>query len=221
MISCRYDEWIAEHAKSGGIAGTGSSQRLMSSFCGMQSFYHPSHHRQRELTDAIISNLIIEGTLPINLVEQSWFRQFMQIVDVKYKAPSRYKITKTLSEKFQTKRAILKSKLLEAKYVSLTLDMWSDSRMRSYMGITEHFMSTDMKLQSFLLDFAHFSHRHTSDKIADQCIMVIEEFGLRCKVIFVITDNAANMASAFKDISGMFPTIEPNRIETEHNDEHG
>jgi len=198
MLFRRYDLWKEQNG-----AAVDSSQRLLYNFSSLQTFYHPSHHRQRELTDAIISNLIIEGNLPLSLVEQSWFRDFMKVVDPKYKVPSRHNVSTASSNKFQIKRAILQSKLMEVKYVSLTLDMWSDRRMRSFMGITVHFMDSAMKLQSFLLDFAHFSGRHTGDKLAEHCAKVIEEFNLRYKVVFVITDNAANMLNAFKDISGI------------------
>jgi len=69
------------------------------------------------------------------------------------------------------------------------------------MGITVHFLSTDMKLQSFFLDFKHFLERHTGENMADHCAKVIENFNLGEKVYFVVTDNAANMLSAFKDMS--------------------
>ena len=48
--------------------------------------------------------------------------------------------------------------------------------MRSFMGKTVHFLSTDMKLHSFLLDFKHFSERHTGKNMADHCAKVFENF---------------------------------------------
>ena len=183
-----------------------TSQRLLSSFASLRSVYHPSHHRQKELTDSIVTHLVLAGNLPISLVEQSWFADFMKVVDAKYRLPSRYKVTNAISQKFQGKCAYLQSKLTDVKYVTLTLDMWSDRRMRSYMGITAHFMSPRMKLQSFLLDFAHFTGRHTGDNLADHCAKVIQRYHLSDKVIFLITDNAANMVSAFRDLSGMLDT---------------
>jgi len=199
FIVGRYDIWKAQNGKHGGKSD--SSQRLMSSFTSLQSFYHSSHHRQKELSDAVISHLVIAGNLPLNLVEQPYFKEFMKVVDQKYNPPTRYNVNRAVNKKFQLKRALLHSKLQEAQYVTLTLDMWSDRRMRSFMGITVHFLSTDMKLQSFLLDFKHFSERHTGENMADHCAKVIENFNLGKKVYFVVTDNAANMLSAFKDMS--------------------
>jgi len=134
----------------------GTSQRLISTFSSMSALYHPSHHRQRELTDAIVKQLVVAGNLPLSLVEQQWFREFMGVVDPKFKVPSRYKINSLVSQKFNEKRAVLQSKLLLAKHVTITLDMWSDRRMRSYMDITVHFMTSDMKFNSYLLDFNYF-----------------------------------------------------------------
>jgi hypothetical protein len=146
----------------------------MSSFTSLQSVYHSSHHRQKELSDAVITHLVIAGNLPLNLVEQPYFKEFMKVVDQKYSLPTRYNVNIAVNKKFQLKRALLQSKLQGAEYVTLTLDMWSDRRMRSFMGITVHFLSTDMKLQSYLLDFKHFSEKHTGENMADHSAKVIE-----------------------------------------------
>lgn len=149
------------------------------------AYYHPSHHRQKELSAATVS-LIIEGNLPLNMVEQSWFAEFMKVVDNKFKVPSRYKINVSISQRYDQKRAILRSKLLDVKHVTLTLDMWSDRRMRSYMGITVHFITPSMQLQNFLLDFAHFTGRHTGDKLSEHCANVIDDFELGTKIFMII-----------------------------------
>jgi hypothetical protein len=197
----------------------GTSQRLMSTFSSMAALYHPSHHRQRELTDAIVKQLVVAGNLPLSLVEQQWFREFMGVVDPKFKVPSRYKINSLVSQKFKEKRAVLESKLLLAKHVTITLDMWSDRRMRSYMGITVHFMTSDMQFNSYLLDFNYFVGKHTGNKLLEHTTSVIDKFNLKEKLCYVITDNAANMLSAFKDLSGMIQTSEDVTESDHENDE--
>ena len=87
----------------------------------MASFFHPSHHRQKELLDAIITHLLTSGGLPLSLVEQVWFIAFMKVVDPKYKIPSRYKVNSSKVQTFKRKVAGLESKLLDVKHVSITL----------------------------------------------------------------------------------------------------
>ena len=38
----------------------------------------------------------------------------------------------------------------ERKYISLTVDLWSDRRMRSYMGVTAHFIENDQLSRAVL-----------------------------------------------------------------------
>jgi hypothetical protein len=198
---CRYDAWTV--ANMPGNSGGSGLQTLITEFSTMTSFYHPSHHRQKELSDAIVSQLVLAGSLPLSTVEQEWFIEFKKIVDPKYKMPSRYKVNSITSQKYKKKRAILDSKLGDAKHITIILDLWSYHRMRSYMGITVHFMTVDRQFKSYLLNFSYFVGSHTSDKLLEHTINVIEKFHLKNKRFYVITDNAANMLNAFKDISGM------------------
>lgn len=45
--------------------------------------------RQEQVTTAIVKNLISEGVLPISLVTQPWFREFMKQILPTYQPPSR------------------------------------------------------------------------------------------------------------------------------------
>jgi hypothetical protein len=150
----------------------------------------------------------------MSMVEQPWFAEFMKVVDGKYKVPTRYKVNTSVARKYNDIQAVLQSKLNDAKHVSLTLDLWSDRRMRSFMGITVHFMNHVMELQSYLLDFDYFSGSHTAENIADHCKKVIEKFNLQHKVLFLITDNAANMLKAFRDISQILGEVTHDETET-------
>ena len=191
----RYENWKTDKAKQAGLQ---SSQTTLTSFLSQHS-YTVSHPRQIELTQSIVSHLIVQGNLPISLAHQPWFKEFMKCVDKKFKMPSRYKVESTITKMYNDKQAILKEKLQSAQYVSLTLDMWSDRRMRSFMGMTVHFVDNNLHLCSFLLDFAYFTGRHTAINISNHCASVIDTHKLASKIFFIITDNATNMVKAFQD----------------------
>lgn len=61
----------------------------------------------------------------------------------------------------------LQDVLQSLESVSLTVDIWSDRRLRSYLGITVHFIECDMQLSSALLCCERFhgeySHLHHFD----------------------------------------------------------
>ena len=53
----------------------------------------------------------------------------------------RLDIGKMYEDQFRSLRQLLGGD--EIRYVSLTVDLWSDRRVRSYMGITAHFVEKD------------------------------------------------------------------------------
>jgi hypothetical protein len=173
-----------------------------------KAVYGKSHSRQKEFQNAIVSNLILRGNLPVNIVEQAWFKNFMQTVDPKFVVPGRRTIVGIIDTQYKSLREELRKKLSSADAVSLTLDMWSDRRMRSFMGATVHFLTENMHLETFLLDMASFAGSHTAEKIGARCMSMVEEFGIRDKVCFIVTDNAANMIKAFKSMNELFCTLE-------------
>jgi hypothetical protein len=61
--------------------------------------------------------------------------------------------------------------------------------------------------RQLLLDLSYFDGRHTATNISDQCLSVVDDFSLRDKVLYVVTDNAANMLKAFKLNSELFHEI--------------
>jgi hypothetical protein len=166
--------------------------------------YDDSHRRQKEIIAAVIDELIIRGNMPMSTVSQPWFTSFMTVMDPKFAMPSRYKVSKLITNQFESQKSILQSKLQRAEWVSLTIDMWSDRRMRSFLGITVHFVNSSMTFESYLLDCASFEGSHTGQKISDKCTAIVENFQIQEKVAFVVTDNAANMVKAFQESSELF-----------------
>ena len=180
------------------------SQQLLEKFVNRKIYYSSNHHRQQALTKSIVGDLVVGGNLPLNIVEQQWFSDFMNVVDIKYKLPKRRNVGTLVGRMFTAKQNELRDKLGQTHWISLTLDMWSDRRMRSYMGITAHFLDKKMELNSCLLDLTQFTGSHTADNISDKCIAVLTEFEVKDKVYFVVSDNAANMQKAFKDNTALF-----------------
>jgi len=83
--------------------------------------------------------------------------------------------------------------------------MWSDRRMRSYMGVTVHCLSHDMQPETWLLDMSSFTGSHTAEKIGNHCVSLVDDFHVRPKLSYIVTDNAANILKAFKSMSELFP----------------
>ncbi|CAF1468979.1 unnamed protein product, partial [Didymodactylos carnosus] len=80
-----------------------------------------------------------------------------------------------------------------------TLDVWTDRRLRSYIGITLHTFVDD-ELKSDLLSFAPLKGHHTADVLLAEFEKVINYYHIEKKLVRLITDNAVNNIKAFDDI---------------------
>lgn len=96
----------------------------------------------------------------------------------------------------ETMKTELREKLATAKYIALTIDIWTDRRVHSFLGVTAH---TFCSCQSFtgLLAFKVMKGQHTGTRIAEELLRVMEENEIKEKVFFVVCDNASNMRKAF------------------------
>ena len=93
-------------------------------------------------------------------------------------------------------------------HLSVTIDIWTNRDLPSYLGMTCHYIQ-DFQLKSSMLACTHFHGRHTTDNIHEEYQSIIEQYELKGKVSATITDNASNMIKCFS-LPGMemFSTIE-------------
>ena len=141
----------------------------------------------------------------------------MEAANDAYQIPSRKHLTtKMLPERSATIQHLILSNLQKAPVVCVTVDLWSNRQLRSYFGITAHFItSCDWDLKSVML--GRFRGSHTADAIMDRFQSVISEFDIFTKLTFTVTDSAANMIKAFSLPS--FEKIERRNLEDEESDD--
>ena len=86
-------------------------------------------------------------------MEDDGFCQFMHDVDPKYTMPSRSHVTSSLIPKlYEQKQMAVAKKLGDSSNASITMDIWTDRRMYSFMVCTGHTF-VESKCESMLLQF--------------------------------------------------------------------
>ena len=90
----------------------------------------------------------------------------------------------------------IKSRLQGIDSVCVTLDIWTNRDMRSYLGITCHFIES-YKLASPMVACTGFRGRQTADNIVEKYEEVMSSFELCGNV------KASNMKKAFLTLPGM------------------
>ena len=161
-----------------------------------------SDPRQKECEDYLI-NFVAEDLQALSVVDSISFREYSAKLNPKFTIPYR----KILSNRLipQKKAALhnsIKSRLKGIDSVCVTLDIWTNRDMRSYLGITCHFIN-NYKLASAMLACTQFRGRHTADSIVEKYEEVTSSFELGGKVKVIVTDNASNMKKAFLTLPGM------------------
>lgn len=178
------------------------TQPQLSLFAPSIHLFSPNSPRQQAITQSILQDLIVGCSLPLSIVENPHFRHFLNVLDSKYTPVSRTTLTEKLIPHLVTK---LKGDIIKAlevqPNVAITTDLWSDRRLRTFLGVTAHAACKNKdsySLQSFLLDCRRFTGKHCGERIASAFDRIVEEYGIGHKISYILTDNASNMKRAFK-----------------------
>ena len=113
--------------------------------------------------------------------------------------PGRNTISRTHSAISTAAQDLLKVVLNETDAVALCVDIWSSKRQHGYLGVTAHCLDAKGLIKNLVLGCPRFSGSHTADDIFGLVVELIEKYGIREKIRYIGTDNAANMLKAFRD----------------------
>ena len=108
-----------------------------------------------------------------------------------------YIIYTHLPQLLSSKRSLMTDMLTSTHDVALIIDIWTDRRQHSFLGVTAHMFNANRGLpQSMLLKFQSFRGSLTGQGIAQAIEECIADNSLQCKVHYVVSDNASNMKKA-------------------------
>ena len=154
--------------------------------------YFPSS--QQDILDSMLMELGVMHNLPGTVIGSALFRKLVQFLNPKACTicPQNYLINiNNLGELYRTK---LKIKLQTIKYISCTMDLWSDDELLSFIGITIHWMEKDTSIHSLVLCCDPFNGRHTTFNINAKLLDALKDkYDILKKIVSMSTDNASNM----------------------------
>lgn len=101
--------------------------------------YSSGGTKNNQITQAI-AEMVCRDSLPFKLVEGAGFIKLMKLVAPLYKVPCRKTITNLIDSKYEEKKALIIKKLGSVNSLCLTIDEWKDLQMKSYLGVTVHYI---------------------------------------------------------------------------------
>lgn len=120
----------------------------------------------------------------------------MIVIRLGYQPPVRRTVQRHIKRLYNEHVNLLAKKLKMVKSMSVTTDLWSDKQLRSYLGLTGHYLNEEGQLESTVLSFTVFRQRHSADKIGKTIEKVLDDLEIRDKTNTVTCDGAANICKA-------------------------
>lgn len=152
--------------------------------------------KQREITDAIVL-CSCRPTISFGC-RKPCFRKILEKPEPQYTMPSRKHLSsKLIPKRYEDLFSKIVSLLHRAPQVCLTLDIWTNRQIRSYLGVTAHLI-IDFTLIAVMLACHLFQGCHTGEEILVRFAEIERAFEVTGKVDSIITDSASNMLKAFR-----------------------
>lgn len=149
-------------------------------------------------TERLYVQYIVNAMLPLSTVEDSSFRTLVQGLN----PSASVMCTKTLKSRLEYEmgcmRTSIRKQLSSIEFVSCTADVWS-TKTRSFLGVTAHWLNSDLTRKSCVLGVKRFAGSHTHIRIAEHLYEMFSVYGIESKVITVVTDNGSNFVKAFQE----------------------
>lgn len=145
--------------------------------------------------------MIAKDNLPLSIVDNEGFQRLMKLVTPLYTVPSRKTITKLLDAKYKVLKSKFINNIQKASSFTLTCDIWTDVSNKSYLGVTIHYLKTEILLTKGIIGVIPLESNHTAEYIKDELLSVLENFKInQTDITAVVTDNAFNMVNAINSI---------------------
>lgn len=97
--------------------------------------------------------------------------------------------------------------------ISITMDGWTSKNSFPFLAIRGHWLDSEWKYHSKLLDFAYIEGQHTGEKQSAILVDVLERLGIAFGKILAITlDNAANNNTLFDFLEEYGITATSNQV---------
>ena len=146
---------------------------------------------------AALTKFVIKDGRPANMIECDVFKEFVQEICPEYEVPSKVTITNKMEQMYEAEKEKLKTELKEQEFVAVTSDGGSSSNSASYQDTNVHFITDNFELKSRILSVKENKESHTAVNYRKNTDDVLEEFGIKEKVVKTVTDNENKMKAAF------------------------
>ena len=153
--------------------------------------FKSDHPLQKAIQNDIIS-YISQNLLPLSTVESSTFKKIYERTEPRCTVPTRKFLSKLLKERYIVGQMDIMANLHLVDAIALTMDMWTNLQMKSFLGVTAHYIS-EWQLKSVMLSCHRVKGSHTAENIFHEYEELALSYGISDKISNITHDSASNM----------------------------
>lgn len=156
----------------------------------------PDENRTTELLYAL---WIAKSCRPFSIVADPGHKALVEYICAMGNLKTKHPLISTVVERVgmtadQLRVSLHDAIAQECWYYSLTTDLWSDRRLRSYVGLT---ITPEFIMRAFPLELKHCSQRHFAVEIVPQLAKTMGAWSLKMEFCTLfLRDGASNMIAA-------------------------
>ncbi|XP_053966175.1 E3 SUMO-protein ligase ZBED1-like [Anastrepha ludens] len=174
-----------------------SSMRSMDSYLKRAVFYDANSKRKNDI-DRALTEMIAKDVQPYSVIENEGFIKYTQVLDPRYKLPSRTQLRDVLMHNLFRETSVKLSAMLESiSNIAVTCDLWTSSANVNFITVTCHFLHEyTMKTASLATRKLIDPTNHSAQNIANTLREILNFWNVYEKTICIVTDNASAMLKA-------------------------
>ena len=160
-----------------------------SSLIGMlKSTPYQLNHPRRIAINKALADLIIGKSLPLSLIDSKEFHAYTLALNDCYTPPTSKTLTKSIVPKlYDALKAQLIQILSTCTNVQISLDIWTDATLRSFLGVNVHAIDSSWRPLNALLGCIRVHGSHTAVAIIKHFQEVTKHYNIDHKVFKVRT----------------------------------
>ena len=159
----------------------------------------PKSSEKWKLMTMALAKWFCKSSRSTKMVEDPGFIAFLLLACPEYDPPSRKTIAKYIKQLYEDKKKEIKETLEDIEFCAVTTDGGTSSDATSFQDTNVHYIDKEMMMRSHCLAVTENREAHTAVNYRQNVDEVLEEFGIKEKVVKTVTDNENKMRAAWDD----------------------
>ena len=142
---------------------------------------------------------LCKSSRPSNMVLDEGLRAFLGLLCPQYEIPCPNTISNYIREIYEENHKKIKEQLEKVEFLAVTTDGGTSSNAVSFQDTNVHYLDDNLNMQVHTLGVRENKEKHTAVNFRQKNDDLLDEFGVKEKVVKTVTDNENKMRAAYKD----------------------